>query len=129
MGSRDNFEIKQESKGKLPRLPFVKMKNRVLGARYELSLVFASSSLSRKLNRTYRKKDKPTDVLSFPISKNSGEIFIDMKVAAREAKLFRKSPKNFIGILFIHALLHLKGYKHGSTMDKEEEKIRRIFGL
>ena len=117
------------SKGRLPSLPFLNIKNEVLGESYELSLVFTENALSHKLNKTYRGKDKPTNVLSFPLSENSGEIFIDTKKAKDEAGEFGKNFRNHVGHLFIHGLLHLKGMDHGSRMDKEEEKIREIFDL
>ena len=105
------------------------MKNKVLGDKYDLSLVFIGSDLSKKLNKTHRGKNAPTDILSFPLTKNSGEIFIDTSTAAKEAKQFNRKTENFIGFLFIHGLVHLKGLDHGSTMEEAEEKIRRIFGI
>lgn len=123
------FSIKNTGKGRLPRLPFLDIKNEVLGTEYDLSLVFARNSLSKKLNKEHRGKDKPTNVLSFPLSKDSGEIFIDTEKARAEAGEFGKNFTTHVGHLFIHGLLHLKGLDHGSTMDKEEEKIRVIFEL
>ena len=92
---------------------FKKIKNKVLGSDYELSLVFASDTLTRRLNRTYRGIDKPTNVLAFPLSKTSGEIFIN-----------RSRAKPFsVKYLFIHGLLHLKGMEHGDTMEQAEKKL------
>ena len=92
---------------------FEKIKNKVLGSDYELSLVFASDTLTRRLNRTYRGIDKPTNVLAFPLSKKSGEIFIN-----------RSRAKPFsVQYLFIHGLLHLKGMRHGATMEQAEKKL------
>lgn len=92
---------------------FERIKNKVLGSDYELSLVFASDTLTRRLNRTYRGIDKPTNILAFPLSKTSGEIFIN-----------RSRAKPFsIKFLFIHGLLHLKGMKHGDTMEQAEKKL------
>lgn len=88
------------------------IKNLVLPKSYELSLVFADKDLMRKLNLNYRKKNKPTDVLAFPLEKNIGEIFIN-KEEAKERREY----------LFVHALLHLKGLNHSLKMDKEEKKI------
>ena len=84
-----------------------------MGKGYELSLVFCGNSLSRKLNRVYRGKDRPTNVLSFPLSKNSGEIFINL------------SGLGAFGVLelFIHGLLHLKGMAHGRKMEQAEKKL------
>ena len=104
-----------------------KIKDAVLGKEYELSLVFASSTLSRKLNRIYRGKDKPTNVLAFPLSKTSGEIFIDKTTARKEYKNFGMTFEKFVKFLFIHGLLHLKGMQHGDRMEKAETKLLKKF--
>lgn len=92
---------------------FRKIKNKILGSQYELSLVFTADPLIKRLNRTYRGVDKPTNVLAFPLSPTSGEIFINPS----RAKPF--SAKQ----LFIHACLHLKGMGHGDTMERAEKKL------
>lgn len=125
----DNLNIKNTTKGKLPSLPFEDIKNHVLGKKYELSLVFIGDKLSQKLNRQYREKNKPTNILSFPLSETSGEIFINAKQAQREAKKFDRDFKNFIAFLFIHGLVHLKGFEHSSKMEKQEELVRNKFGI
>ncbi len=126
---KENFSIRNTTKGKLPRLPFVHIKNAVLGKKYELSLVVIGDALSKKLNTTYRNKNKPTNVLSFSLDKNEGEIFINLKKARSEISKFGESYKNFVGYLFIHGLLHLKGMTHGGTMEEAERKIRRKFRI
>ncbi len=125
----NTFFIKNTTKGKHPRLPFVEMKKVILGESYELSLVFAGDALTRKLNRIYRQKDKPANVLSFPISKQKGEIFINLKRAKKEAQLFEDSYQSFVGFLFIHGALHLKGMDHGGRMERAEKKLRTQFGI
>lgn len=117
------------TKGKLPRLPFAKMAGTVLGNEYECSLVIVSSRKSRELNRTYRGKDNPTNILSFPLDENEGEIFLDLAKARAEAPLFGRSYQNFVAFLFIHGLFHLKGYDHGATMEGQERKSRKIFKI
>ena len=109
------------------KIPFTSLKNRVLGRSFELSLVFADNKLSRRLNRIYRGKDKPTNVLSFPLSKKSGEIFIDLVTANKEAREFGMSLGEFVKYLFIHACLHLKGMRHGDTMEQAETKLLKKF--
>lgn len=104
-----------------------RVKNEILGEDYELSLVFAGDALSRKLNNERRKKDKPANTLAFPLSHASGEIFMNMKQAKRDAPKFEESAKAFALRLFIHSCLHLKGFSHGSTMDSEEEKFLTKF--
>jgi ssRNA-specific RNase YbeY (16S rRNA maturation enzyme) len=106
------FSITNQTKRPLPRGPFEKLKDKVVGKKYELSLVFIGNKDSHKLNLLYRGKDKPTNVLSFPLSKTSGEIFIDLS--------FKEHSVIF---LFIHGLLHLKGMQHGATMEREEKKL------
>jgi probable rRNA maturation factor len=124
-----NFEITNTTYGKLPRLPFVDMKNAILGKKYDLSLVVVGNVGSQKLNRLYRSKNKPTNVLSFSLSKNSGEIFLNLTAARREATFYDLRFTNFVGYLFIHACLHLKGREHGSRMEQAESKFLRKFGF
>lgn len=125
----ENFTITNFTKGKLPRLPFVQIKDAVLGKNYKLSLVFIGERRSKKLNIQYRDKHKSANILSFTLDKKTGEIFITPVRARREAKSFDRKYENFIAFLFIHGLLHLKGMDHGSTMEKAEEKIRAQFGV
>jgi len=106
------FSIINQTKRPQPRGPFLKLKEKVLGKSYELSLVFVGKATSHKLNALYRDKDKPTNVLSFPLSKTSGEIFIDLSFTDHS-----------VIFLFIHGLLHLKGMQHGATMEREEKKL------
>lgn len=106
-----------------PAADRLRIKNEILGKDYELSLVFANAKLSRQLNATYRGKDMPTNVLAFPLSKNSGEIFIDTTTAKREAKDFGMAFEKFVKFLFIHALLHLKGTRHSARMRRLENKF------
>lgn len=125
----ESLTITNKTKGKLPRLPFLDMKNAALGKNYDLSLVFIGERRSRNLNIAYRNKHKSGNVLSFPLDKKTGEIFICPARCRREAKNFDRSYENFIAFLFIHGLLHLKGMDHGSTMERAEEKIRAQFGV
>lgn len=115
-----HLSITKTINGKLPRLPFIDMKKTILGKDYDLSVVFIGDKRSRSLNQKYRKKDYIPDILSFPYDKKEGEIFINPYQAKRRAKDFKMSEDKFIGYLFIHGLLHLKGLRHGSTMDRME---------
>ncbi|MCD5382386.1 MAG: rRNA maturation RNase YbeY [Candidatus Pacebacteria bacterium] len=112
-----------------PKLPYEQMKQDILGARYELSLVFVGSVRAQKLNKEYRKKTYIPNVLSFPLDERTGEIYIAPSVAAKEAKKFNMTPRVYIGYLFIHGLLHLKGYDHGDTMEKAEQRYLKKFKL
>lgn len=126
---QDNFSITNKTKGKLPSLPFLEMKEEVLGKGYDLSLVFIGIVRSRTLSKNYRKEDKVSNILSFPIDRKSGEIFITPLVAKREAKKIERTPRQHIGFLFIHGLLHLKGCSHGSKMESKEKALFKRFSL
>jgi len=119
--------IINKTKAKLPRLAFESIKVKILGPKYDLSVSFVSSSAQRKWNRTYRGKDKTTNILSFPLSPSSGEITFDLSQVRKDAPLFDMSYSEFLKYLFIHGLLHLKGWQHSSTMEKEEKKFLKIF--
>ena len=127
--NKNNFSITYTIKGRLPRLPFLDMKNAVLGKKYRLSLVIADRKLMKKLNRIYRNKNAITDVLSFPLDTEEGEIFLNQDEAALKAGAWNRSRINFIGFLFIHSLLHLKGLTHSSRMESEETKFLKKFGI
>jgi probable rRNA maturation factor len=98
------------------------MKNDILGKKYSLSIAYVDEKTSKKINKKYRNKNKPTNILSFPLQKNMGEIVLCPKIIKKEAKNFNKTFSQFLGFLVIHGMLHLKGYKHGSKMEKMEEK-------
>jgi probable rRNA maturation factor len=105
------------------------IKEKVLGKKYELSLTFIGDTRMRSLNQAYRKKDSTTDILSFPLSKTSGEIFISQKAADKKAKTFGMTSKEYLTFVFIHGLLHLEGRKHGRTMEKLEDSWCKKFGI
>lgn len=118
-----------QGRGELMSLPFLNMKEAVLGKEYNVSLNFVTSDKMQELNFKYRKIDKPTDILSFEISRDAGEIFICITEAKKKLEAFNMNLENFIGLLFIHGLLHLKGLDHGKKMEKEEEKYKSYFQI
>lgn len=112
-----------------PKLPYDAMAREVLGTKHEVSLTFVGADRARSLNRSYRGKDYIPNVLSFPLTDKVGEVYIAPVVAVREASAFGMTAKGYIGYLFIHGLLHLKGLDHGPEMDKLEKKFRAHFKL
>jgi probable rRNA maturation factor len=108
---------------------FLKIKKAVLGSNYDLSLVFIGPKKMQELNRTYRGLNKSTDILSFPLSKTSGEMFICKSETRKMAKEFDRTYDNFLLYLFVHGLVHLKGYDHSPRMDKLEAKFRKQFKI
>ncbi len=104
-------------------------KNAVLGKDYDLSLAFIGPKKMRETNKKYRGKDYATDILSFELEENAGEIFICKSAAREKARLFARPFSNYLSYLFIHGLCHLKGMRHGATMERQERKIRKQFGI
>ncbi len=113
---------------------FDKIKNKVMGTNYELSLNFIGKKRMRSLNKNHREKDYTTDVLSFPLDNlgeksEMGEVFINLETANKKSKDFDRTPKNYLLFLLIHSLFHLKGYDHGDKMEKKETEVRKFFGI
>jgi len=119
--------IKNTTKGKLPRLPFVSIKNKILGEEYELGFTLLTANKQKEINLKYRSKNETTNILSFPLSLNSGEITIDPIKLKKDAPLFNMSYTQFFKFLFIHGCLHLKGFEHSSTMERQEKKYLKMF--
>ncbi|MDQ5954958.1 MAG: putative rRNA maturation factor [Patescibacteria group bacterium] len=118
----ENFSIINKTKERLPRLPFFDIKNDILKKKYELSIAFVDKKISRSLNKKYRGKDKATNVLSFSLNKNSGELVLCPQLIKTETKKFERNFPNLLLFLVIHGMLHLKGMEHGEKMEKLEEK-------
>jgi len=101
----------------------------------ELSLLFTDDREIQQLNRDYRQKDKPTDVLSFALEDEKkrphfahaplGDIVISVETAIRQAKQNRNTPDRELVRLIIHGLLHLLGYDHERVSQKEAQRMRR----
>ena len=113
------------------------------------AVCFITDREMKRLNTTYRKKRKTTDVLSFPVEERPapkglksaarelrdeflGDIAISPTVARRNAKQFGRSMAVEIRILLLHGILHLMGYDHESDrgeMERVEAKLRQRLRL
>ncbi len=111
------------------RIPYEQIARKVLGKKYELSLVICGDALARTMNRKYRKKSYKPNVLSFPLSKNEGEIFLNVHTAAREARRYKVALRDRLAFLFVHGCFHLKGLQHGRIMERQEQRTLRGFGF
>jgi len=91
----------------------------------EASLLFCTDPFIQELNKTYRKKNKPTDVLSFaqdnPTNKGPrvlGDIVISLETVERHCAETGDSSRSEVELLFCHGLLHLLGHDHASDEAK-----------
>ena len=99
------------------------------------TIAFVSDKSIRKLNHQFRKRDKATDVLSFPSGDedtNLGDIAISVETAAAQAKDNDLTFENEIAQLILHGLLHLSGYDHetdNGEMNRLELRLRKKLGI
>lgn len=99
---------------------FLQTAQRNVGLEGEVNVLLTSNRQMRSLNRKFRGKDKPTDVLSFPASsansraKPAGDIAISLEIARENARTLGHSLETELKILFLHGLLHLAGHDHES---------------
>lgn len=103
----------------------------------ELSLVLCDDAFIHPLNRDYRGKDRPTDVLSFPQREGDhadiddpllGDVVISVETAARQAIEHGHSLDRELAVLLVHGILHLLGYDHidddeAEVMETEERRV------
>jgi rRNA maturation RNase YbeY len=125
----NKIDIKVTVRGNLPRIPFVEMAQAVLGSTYTLSLVVCGDKLAQRMNKEYRNKTYYPNVLSFPLDKHDGEIFLNIRKAAREARQMDTTTTKRAALLYVHGLFHLKGMDHSDKMEAEEQRILRRFNL
>jgi probable rRNA maturation factor len=138
-----SVEVTRRDAGKkVPARPFKKIAQAVLDSmgrtEAELSLALVGNAEMRRLNATYRKKDYPTDVLSFPIEgapsaagRLLGDVVISVDKAREQATQRGHTEHEEIVTLLIHGIVHLLGYDHersakdARAMKRQENKIRR----
>ncbi|HVY36171.1 MAG TPA: rRNA maturation RNase YbeY [Candidatus Paceibacterota bacterium] len=113
--------------GTLPRVPFFALYHSILGDAYELSITFVGPKKAQSLNHRYRKKKYTPNTLAFPITKTSGEIVLCERAARAEHHTFDLPYQTYLTYLVIHSMLHLKGYQHGSTMERVEKRLLTLF--
>jgi rRNA maturation RNase YbeY len=124
-----NLSVSRNDKknGTLPRVPFLDIKEKVLGKTYELSISFVDEKTAQKLNHDHRKKTYVPNTLSFSLTKKTGEIVMCMPAIKKEYKKFGMTYRNYLIFLMIHSMLHLKGFEHGSTMEDKEQHYLAYF--
>lgn len=111
-----------------------------------LSLSLVSDRKIRELNRAHRGKDKPTDVLSFPLANGDdpvqtefherllGDVVISVDSARRQAADYDAGIQDEVHRLLIHGILHVLGHDHEKTrerarMEAEERRLAGVIGM
>lgn len=105
-----------------------------------VTIQLISDEAMARLNRTFRHKRGPTDVLSFPAngakpnakSEYVGDIAISPETARRNARRFARSLADELRILILHGMIHLAGFDHETDhgeMDRLERRLRRRLGV
>jgi probable rRNA maturation factor len=116
---------------------FLARAKRAVGLRGAVTVLITGSRELQTLNRRFRHKDAPTDVLSFPSDMVAtrhfaGDVAISADIAARNARRLGHSTADEVKILTLHGLLHLAGYDHESDhgrMARREQLLRKKLGL
>jgi len=103
-------------------------------ARADVALRVVGAAEGRRLNKIFRKRNTPTNVLSFSYGDGSGDVVLCHPVIAREAKAQRKTLRAHYAHLVVHGLLHLRGHDHqraraAARMQRAEARILRRLGF
>lgn len=103
----------------------------------KVTVLLTGDATLRDLNRRFRHKDKPTDVLSFPAAQlvptgEKGDLAISVETAIRQGAACGHSLETELKVLILHGLLHLAGYDHetdSGQMQRRERSLRARLGL
>ena len=99
-----------------------------------ITLRIVGAREGRRLNRIFRKKNHPTNVLSFSYARNQGDVVLCHPVIAREAREQGKPLAAHYAHMVVHGVLHLRGYDHNKKreaerMERAERRILARFGF
>ena len=116
---------------------FLRSAQEAVGLPGEVEVLLTGDGELRRLNRTYRGKNKATDVLSFPAAEemshvHAGDLAISLETAERQAQEHGHSLRDEVRVLLLHGLLHLKGMDHEvdtGEMAAREAELRRQLRL
>ena len=134
-GIHPNRAVASLSKPALTR--FLSRARIAIGLTGQVDVLLTSDDELKSLNRAYRGKNKPTDVLSFPTppeisATHAGDLAISLDTAARQAASYNHSLDVEVRILLLHGLLHLAGQDHetdSGEMAALETELRSTLGL
>ncbi len=142
-------EVKEEESRLVQELLFLAAEKEGVSEGTEVSVTFVDNERIKEINREYRDKDQPTDVISFAmeemgegeiaiigedIPKVLGDIIISIPRAKEQAEDYGHSFARELGFLAVHGFLHLLGYDHMTKEDEEkmfsrQKEILEAYGL
>jgi rRNA maturation RNase YbeY len=117
---------------------------------FDIGILFTGTTTMRKYNRTYRGKDKPTDILSFPYharikagkriiaktdeDRNLGDLILAPAYIKKDAAKYKQTFEERVIILLVHGICHLLGYDHETDTDyrimhKKEQGLLKEFDI
>lgn len=137
--SQDSFAVTYSLKMLVRRAVLASLEYEGFGADTEVSVTFTDDEGIRAINAQFRAIDKPTDVLSFPLTEyeevdfpvadepeaSLGDIVISLERADAQAKEFGHSFEREVAFLTVHSMLHLLGYDHVDSEEDDAEMRRR----
>lgn len=125
------IEVNNKTKNKIDLKPiktttekFLNLYSKRSGQELEISIAIVGDQTIRKLNKTYRKIDKITDVLAFPDKEVPlGEVIINYTQVKKQAKKFNNSTGEELIFILAHGLLHLLGYNDSTEQGRKEMEM------
>jgi len=111
---------------------FARQAQKLAGVSGDVAILITGNHRVQQLNRRFRKKDKPTDVLSFPRTDGGGDIAISAPIAIENAARYGHQPADELKVLILHGMLHLAGYDHendNGEMAAQEHSLRKKLKL
>lgn len=135
INNENNYPLENSYEDTMKKIASLALQKEGLNDDYEIGLTFVTKDEIKDLNNEYRKIDKVTDVLSFPLIDDFasdetllGDVVISYDVAVEQAKEYGHSLEREIMFLFTHSILHLLGYDHIEDDDRliMEERQKEI---
>ena len=133
--ARANRALKSPLPGRPTLMRYLREVRAAVGLKGEVSVLLTTNEGIRGLNRRFRKKNKATDVLSFPAEAGFGivgDLAISVETAARQAEEQGHRLSMELRVLMLHGMLHLAGYDHeadAGEMARKECRLRTKLGL
>ncbi|EES88989.1 rRNA maturation RNase YbeY [Helicobacter canadensis] len=96
----------------------------------QCELLLVDNPTIQNLNKIHRNKDKPTDVLSFPLESDFspllGSIVISLDFIKQNSEKYHHTPNDEMALLFIHGILHLLGFDHEKDRGEQRQKEKEL---